>query len=198
MLMPLLGEMTRPSAESDRIEILDLASRFGQTNLLPCTVDYEVPLFEQRALRYEGINISGPWRSADLLVVTKTRNRLGSPLPMVPASTEWLTIRIGSQIIKLRANASRKWESISQLSNGSWDFPSVSAREPLRREIDLWTSRNRVARVGNMHAISKALELMRNNVEHSPQLSRSLMQYCGLDLSDSHKLLELLEAPAHD
>lgn len=157
---PLFRSLLRPEAQDERKVILAFASRFGSVEVLGGAVSYRTPLFEREALGRSGVSLTDPWKMADLVLVSQVADP-GGPPPNTPrVEDRWETFVIGSQVIKLRhrttaADSSPVVEPIA----GCLDYilPTVSRRDPRRPDIDLWTSRNRVARVRNSPVVAGLL-----------------------------------------
>ncbi len=162
ILLPLLGELTRPTAQQERRALLRLAARVGDVEVIPQAVEYDMPLFEQRALAASGIQLEGPWRIADLVIVS-VRSPIN--LPMIGKFRQvdvdhWSTFVLGSQVVKLRTNRIVRDDAelirpVEGLSDYVYD--TVSQRDPRWAKIDLWTSRNRVAQVSDLRAVEAML-----------------------------------------
>jgi hypothetical protein len=164
---PIFPPLVRPAAKRERDVILDLASSIGSVSLTENAVTYETPLFEREALSHSGVCGAGNWRRGDLVVVRVTRS---VKLPMISYTRSsnwiaWRTFVVGGQVIKIRSGSQKargaKRELIQPL-NGFRDFvyTSVSARDHAREHIDLWTSRNRVARLADTKLIIAIFELL--------------------------------------
>ncbi len=164
----LFPRLVRPTASAEREAILEAAESAGKVEVLEDAIAYETPIFESEALYGAGITGFGNWRRADLVLVQRTTavpRRMSAVRPSRPSST-WLTYLLGRRVVKVRYSPARtavRGGSVRPLP-GSVDFvyPSVSARDPRRRSIDLWTSRNRVAQVGNLESVMGILQLLEN------------------------------------
>ncbi len=159
VLMPLLSKLTRPSATADRKALIGLARRYGAVRVVPGIVEYETPLYEREALRAAGVPLACPcpWRVADLLIVKKSSaNPHDSPFLANPdRSLGWREFVVNGQIISVRdastscgvASSDGRQLLIPVPGVTNWILDSVSARDPRRERVEVWTSRNRVARV---------------------------------------------------
>jgi hypothetical protein len=198
LLMPLIGEGTRPSAAADRASILDLLAAAGQVEIVTDAVEYDIPLFEARALAAAGITLAAPWRRADLASVEVVRvpefPELGD-LPDESDGTAWSTYVIGSQVVKLRVTESTAEPQQPPLADvpGVQEFvlDSVSRRDPRRPAIELWTSRNKVARVLDRAAVASALDELAGSAEGLEARIDKFVAGSSSDLAD--RLLRLLE-----
>jgi hypothetical protein len=167
VMFPLFPPLVRPAASAERDAILEAAASGGKVEVIEEAIAYETPLFESEALRASGIAQCGDWRRADLVLVRKTSGHIAELTELRPGrcASDWLTYLIGSQVVKLRKTAAAvsRTEGLPIRSvPGTADFvySSISARDPVRPLIDLWTSRNRVARVDHFESIVSVLTLL--------------------------------------
>lgn len=158
ILLPLFPESTRPSAERERQDLIGFASQVGPVTVHAGALEYDTPRFEIEA----GLAIgqqSGGLRAADLVHVQVERTDIAEPPRLAPEAA-WGTYVIGPQVIKLRREPTGDPAGpIVQPLRGCPDLVlrSVSRRDPIREQVDVWTSRNRVARVGSYPVIASAL-----------------------------------------
>lgn len=198
LYMPLLGEGTRPSAEADRVTILDILASAGQVEILPDFVEYDVPLFEARALEAAGVEVTGPWRRADLAVVEVER------IPAVPvmsapstAAEDWSTFVIGKQVVKLRTEPRVRASAVPAIDTvpgvDGLVLNSVSRRDPRRPAIDLWTSRNTVGQVNDRPVVAHLLETLEGPSDGLPERVRKVLAEDTADITLLLRLLELVD-----
>lgn len=83
--------LTRPSAESERKELLNLAKSLGLSLklTLPNFTEYSVPAFERNAYEHCGIHLKEPWRRGDLFIFTKTHHSSPDIMPSIEKMSEW-------------------------------------------------------------------------------------------------------------
>lgn len=178
----LFPELTRPTAQNERAVILEHASRLGSVELLPRVLDYSTPRFELESLAVRGCPHPGDWRIADLLIITGLDPRsVWAPAP-APATDpfQWDTFLLGDQVVKLRPQTAPGGYRLRAVPGCiSNTLPSVSRRDARRAHVDFWTSRNRVAQVGDYNVVADWLEQLQN----------------GLDLRD---LAESTQPPCQD
>lgn len=157
---PLFQSLMRPTAQFERLEILKEASRLGKIRIEKEIITYETPIFEQESMVESGIAIRANWRHADLVLIEINEK------PEKTAYSEriinddiWDTFLIGQQVIKLRKNRECEGGFVFGPVDGCPNYllPSVSRTDPRRAQIDIWTSRNRVARVGKWELVSNIL-----------------------------------------
>lgn len=155
----LFPSLLRPSAEDERSQILAQASTIGRVQVLEDALTYETPLFEQEALAQNGIRITSSWRRADLVLISANSKPEPTPPLAAPPDELWESFLIGSQVVKLRKPTRGESNVLLAPVEGLVDyvFPTVSMRDSRRTQIDLWTSRNRVAKVGRRSLVAFAL-----------------------------------------
>jgi len=164
ILFALYPSLVRPTAKLERDLILEVASTIGSVNVVEDSLAYETPLFEHEALKACGVFCVGNWRHGDLVVVKNSRP-MRTPVFALPLRSEvdgrWKTFLIGPQVVKVRNSLSNLAHASDQIFlstiSGSFVFPAVSARNGTRESIHVWTSKNRVAGVANVKALSDIL-----------------------------------------
>ena len=83
--------LTRPSAESERNELLNLAKSLGLSLklTLPSFTEYSVPAFERNAYEHCGIHLKEPWRKGDLFIFTKTHRNSFDSMHLIEKIYGW-------------------------------------------------------------------------------------------------------------
>lgn len=83
--------LTRPSAESERKELLNLAKSLGLSlkSTLPSFTEYSVPAFERNAYKHYGIHLKKPWRRGDLFIFTKNGDTKVDVNSLVQKIPQW-------------------------------------------------------------------------------------------------------------
>jgi hypothetical protein len=154
--------LLRPMALTDRVAILHEAERIGDVSIEEEVLTYDTPLFEAEALRASGLPLLPNWRTSDLVLITNVRGLAERHARDRFDRDIWDTWVIGCQVIKLRrtpgSNSTPPLQSIP--GTVDWVYHSVSRRDPSRASIDLWTSRNRVAKVGQWTLVVEALDAL--------------------------------------
>ncbi len=156
----MFGELLRPRAATERTELMTELERIGQVEVDRDLLRYETPRFEYEALKAQGILLGRPWRRADLVrfvLKTEPRSDLGGDRfdhRRSPASVDgpvWDSFRICGQSVRTRLRGDTvAGAPLAQLSGCvGFVLPTVSMRDPRRAEIDVWSSRNRVAACGD-------------------------------------------------
>jgi hypothetical protein len=159
IVFALYPSLVRPTAMLERDLILEIASALGNVGVMEDALAYETPFFEHEALKACGV-YAGDWRHGDLVVI-KDVMPVGSLFSSAPCRAEidgsWKTFLIGPQVVKLRNRSTRSADVLLSPIGDSFIFPAVSARNGTRDRIHVWTSKNRVAGVGNTQALSDIL-----------------------------------------
>ena len=160
IVFALFPPLVRATATLERDLILDLASAVGRVDVIEDALAYETPLFEHEALKACRVHI-GDWRYGDLVVI-KGAKPIASAFPAAPRRVDvdgaWQTFVIGPQVVKLRnATTERSYSFLTPVAD-SFLFPAVSARNGSRERIHVWSSKNRVASVGDSQALSEILD----------------------------------------
>jgi hypothetical protein len=190
----LFPQLTRPGAPGEIAAILNAASAAGSVEVFEDAVAYETPRFEAEALAAAGLHGCGNWRRGDLVLLRRsnTPHVPVSAHPTAPA-TSWLTFVIDSQVVKLNTGARDDGEGpwLQPVADrDDFTYASVSARDPRRCKIDLWTSRNRVARVSHFSILRSVLSLLENGISLPQAVSSVVVSPERYQLAE--KLVQLL------
>jgi hypothetical protein len=156
----LFPSLVRPGAEQERENILEYASQLGGLEINSEALQYETPLFEKKALEQHGLNDIGNWRSSDLVTIKIRRKMNMPPLKNTYHNEKWHTFVINGQVAKMRKNKDHKNTYILKdiFGTNAFSYDSVSRRNRNREKIDLWTSRNKVAVVGQSNLVALMLK----------------------------------------
>ncbi len=167
LITTLLPIFTRPEAETERKQFLELLKTIGHVTSSPVSATYETPIFEQETLRAQDLNVLA-WRTADLLTIKLNGSKL--PRILMPKLEEpWRRYKIGSQIIAIRESTTDTSPVLTAKScyeDGKFLLASVSARDPIRARIDFWTSRNRCLQLTGRHRLFPLLDSLEKG--HTP------------------------------
>lgn len=161
LALPLLGELTRPGADDDRLELLTFAREIGPIEIQSNAIEYSTPRFEECALAAAGVELHEPWRVADLVIIVNERPAQRRPLKQAPS--DWTDFRVGDHLVSARPPTGRRrtGRAISEIVT----LDSVSRRNPLMDEIDLWSSENRVATIADWPRALVALRALESQDE---------------------------------
>lgn len=165
IILPLFGDLTRPGAEYERADILDLAERLGSFELLPGAVVYRTPRFEAMALEAAGLPAFDSWRTSDLLVIRNQRPQLHFVAP--PLRSEWIDYRIGNRIVCVRhgrlVGGNQRGPAIVPVAeDGNWRISTVSRRSKELQAATIWTSENTAGVVQDWPRVSAWISELQN------------------------------------
>lgn len=162
---PLFGNLLRPTASRERARLLEIADRFGKIEVIQRFIRYDTPLFERRVMALSGLPQVGNWRQADLVVLHRSTKRTEvRRRRLARSSPEWTTFEIAGQVVKLRSEAKvvEGQSGLRPIPGVGCDLMTVSRRDWERLDIDLWTSRNRVAQISGFTRAARALSTMQS------------------------------------
>jgi len=159
LILTLFPELVRPTALEEREHLKKVLESFGAIQSLPFDAFYSTPTFEHETLGAFGLADLGQWRSGSLISLTVSKP--GKPLSVpFPPEAKWKRVRLGSQVVAVRSSNDETRAALPLRfsppeSDGSFLLKSVSARDPVRRGITVWTSRNRalIASQGEGHVL---------------------------------------------
>jgi len=168
-------------------------------------LSYDSPYFERSALSALGIrNVPSTWRRADL-VVFQTLGDVAVERPGRPGVIEvWDELYLRGMRIKVRKRACQGFgdPALKPLVPGDI-LPSVSRRNPIRTNVDVWTTGNRVYRceapallVGIGRAIAAGTDP--NNAVESCVGRRLTPPELSLVCRTTEQLLELAQTEDHE
>ena len=146
VIMTLFPDLVRPTAWTERSEVLDLLAGLGEFSVLSKGVEYETPRFESETLAAMGIRGLYSWRLADLVALS-----LNGSFPVKAAAPleqqRWERFRFGDKVVGLDQASSNETNITveSPYPDGSFVLKSISMRDPIKSRIGFWTSRNRAA-----------------------------------------------------
>ncbi|MFT3661834.1 MAG: hypothetical protein QM809_10655 [Gordonia sp. (in: high G+C Gram-positive bacteria)] len=155
ILVPLMGNLTRPDAPYFRRNMERLASEVGPYSILRGAVEYSVPRFEACALDVGSSSVCSNWRIADILIV-KNNNKLRCP-GFSESVNGWRTYRIRDDFIGVRSGLVGEFESEDLEIFGIETVDSVSRRHPRVAKSNIWSSRNVIARSSNSNILHSLL-----------------------------------------
>ncbi|MHB2029695.1 MAG: hypothetical protein ACYCPT_12885 [Acidimicrobiales bacterium] len=172
--LPPVG--TRPSALADQDKVLRFAAKLGLDVVEErrLAIAYETPFFETNALAAAGVFSPSPWRRGDLITFRRSRKLVCAANPTSEQRREWIETAVG----RMRLFIKPDYRPASGLSGlipmVSGDIlPSVSRRDPRRRNAQVWTSGNRVFRTDNAELVLAAAIACRKE-EIGPDIKRRL------------------------
>ena len=144
------SEGTRPGIGAERDLIIDEADKMGLTfvGIEPLVLSYATPFFEYNALRAARFRyIPATWRRGDLLQFRKVGDAqaLEDNLNFTPCP--WMEAHAGGIEIRIRRDSQVGFVDPRLVPLVTGDIlPSVSRRDSLGKQADVWTIGNRVYR----------------------------------------------------
>jgi hypothetical protein len=185
---------TRPGVAEERAALLDELPRLGYAckRIDAASVRYRMPHFEASSLRVTAPDLPVPddWRVGDMLTLEKTREVLPQLAPAA-AIDSWHEVTFGPVRIKLRC---ARAPDLGPLVPGDV-LDTVSRRDPIRAQIGLWTSGNRVFSLDNAKMLGELITLCHIDVIRSQfTFNRTLAhaEAAGLDAATAQRLFGLL------
>lgn len=189
VLFPLL---TRPDSLQERKHILEIAMSYGLSIVAmeSHVAHYYTPQFEQESLREKGINAKN-WRRGDFAIFISDGTRLPENIAQRVEESEWREALIGKIKVKVRVKdeTPNVYVAPELLKFAERDviFPSVSRRDPLRNEINLWTSTQRGFKIKGWMAVWKIVEGIENDLSLEEILESIRRVYPAATVPDSAK-----------
>ena len=158
---------TRPNIDKERVEWFDFCQKQGLCieNLYSSKLQYAMPFFEFNALRSAGVNNILPfWRTGDVVTFKKMRETNIEREPFEEPTSDWQEQMIEN--VRIRVNISTKDADDLRINNlVPLDIlPSVSSREPIRKQANLFTSGNRIFNVSRPNEFLKYLKSFSNPI----------------------------------
>lgn len=166
VLFPLL---TRPTSLQERKQVFEIAMSYGLSlvSMETQVAHYYTPQFEQETLASKGIDAKN-WRRGDLAMFVSDGTRLPENIALRVEEGRWLELIVDKVKVKVRMKDENPNAYISpellDFADGNVALPTVSRRDPIRSEIDLWTSTQRGFKIKGWKAIWKIVEGIRDNL----------------------------------
>ena len=179
------SEGTRPGIVAERDLIIDEADKMELkfVGLEPLMLSYATPFFEYNALRAARFRyIPATWRRGDLLQFRKVGDVQPLEESLNVTQCPWMEAHVGGIEIRIRRDSQVGFTDPLLVPLVSGDIlPSVSRRDSLGKQADVWTIGNRVYRCegrGVLLSILRALDEGKGPIEViKANLGRSLN--CG-------------------
>jgi hypothetical protein len=188
----LFPTTTRPTARAERRAVLELARSMGGVSVDHGCLRYQTPLFEEEALRAIGVAAIGDWRQGDLVRIRVTRRQPFGQNVLRWAlrrrqrhQRTWVTYVIGRRVVMVATTPTHSGGSLLRPIDGcpANVLTTVSQRDPRRRNIGLWTSRNRVASVGSPKHVGVILRTLESDIELREAVRKVRAQGVTIDLA---------------
>lgn len=164
LAMPLPQELTKRRAREERGCLIGIAAGIGRVEIVEDAVTYRTPAFEAAVLAAHGLPEQPSWRRADLLLIHDVRRAL-PPVRHRPRRHGWVSFDVGGATVALRLRRRRRRQRTETFTHPVGDFqsyflPTIKRSEWQSLRIDVWTSRNRVARVTDPVRAFRALQYL--------------------------------------
>lgn len=157
LIVSLWPDEVRPNGAEEADHVMKWMAGWSDVEIIPSIPRYERPIFELAALRAStsGFLASSPGEGR--LLRLRVRRRPGIPDRSRPDDL-WLRYVLDDYQLALRLDGAKGTPVIRQHpAAAGWIWPYVSNRAPGREMINLWSSHNEVAIVGNPNKFAGAL-----------------------------------------
>lgn len=184
----------RPGVAEERAALLDELPRLGYAcmRIDAACIRYRTPHFEVTSLKATAPDLYVPddWRVGDALILEKVGEPLAKFAPP-PAVEVWTEVPFGPVRIKLRRTQP---PDLGHIVPGDV-LDTVSRRDPIREQIGLWTSGNRIFSLDNPETFSRVIAQCHADVMQSQFSSSSTLSHAreaGLEDPIARRLFDLL------
>lgn len=166
--LPPIGIRPGVVEERDALERFAEEQGLERVTLDPLALSYQTPFFEENALAAVGVYAPAVWRRGDLAVYRRRTAPRDEWVVQEPISQWWLEVEINRMRVRIRLDTgvSSPGEKLQSLVYGDV-LPTVSRRDPLRAQANIWTSGNRVFRVGDPILALEAAYACNDGAAHS-------------------------------
>jgi hypothetical protein len=160
---------TRPGIDKERMEWFQYCQKHGLCieSLTPQSMEYVMPFFEFNAFRASGIKNTAPfWRKGDLVLFRKVAEKKSVRPKSAVRLNEWVEKEV--DIVRFRVKRSSKSKSgqkgffIKHIVPGDI-LPSVSSRHPKRKNVNIWTSGNRIFQTNKPELFLQLLDVYKKS-----------------------------------
>lgn len=189
VLFPLL---TRPASLQERKQVFEIAMAYGLSLVAmeSHVAHYYTPQFEQESLAIKGIDAKN-WRRGDLAMFISDGTCLPENIALRVEEGRWLELIVSKIKVKVRVKDEDPDTYISpellDFADGKVALPTVSRRDPIRNEIDLWTSTQRGFKIKGWKAVWKIAEGIRDNFSLEEIFERIRQDYPNATIPESEK-----------
>lgn len=189
VLFPLL---TRPASLQERKRVFEIAMSYGLSlvSMETHVAHYYTPQFEQETLVRKGIEAKN-WRRGDLAVFISDGTRLPENIALRVEEGQWRELIVGKVKVKVRIKDENPDIYIApellDFADGNVVLPTVSRRDPVRKEIDLWTSTQHGFKIKGWRAIWKIVEGIRDNLLFEEIFESIRREYPNVIIPESEK-----------
>ena len=187
VLLSLPPVATRPGVTEERERITAAGAGFGLEllDLREGVLRYGTPFFETNAMQAAGAPVPNDWRLGDLAVFRRKDCECG-PRPVLDNEPAWTERSLGMTRFKLQETASTGFASPVLRSLVPGDvLPSVSRRDPRRKDATVWTSGNRIYGCDDTCTLATIIDAM--NAGEAPEITVGMQQ--GRALTSGERIL---------
>lgn len=189
VLFPLL---TRPTSLQERKQVFEISMSYGLSlvSMETHVAHYYTPQFEQETLVRKGIEAKN-WRRGDLAMFISDGTRLPENIALRVEEGQWQELIVGKVKVKVRVKDENPniyiTPELLDFADGNVALPTVSRRDPVRKEIDLWTSTQRGFKIRGWKAIWKIVEGIRDNLSPEEIFETIRREYPNATIPESEK-----------
>lgn len=155
---------TRPNILEERLEWFSYCKKLGLCieTLEPQHLQYTMPFFEYNALRTAGITDILPfWRKGDLAIFRKVDKPKVERPPDTREESLWIEREYKGTRFRVLKEEENFSENFSFRSLVKMDIlPTVSSRDPIRKDANVWTSGNRIFKCSGGEEIITTIDLL--------------------------------------
>ena len=155
---------TRPGIAEERQHIIAEADKMGLSfaGIEPLTLSYATPFFEHNALRAAQFqHVPSTWRRGDLLLFRRDGNSLPEGESWTPTMPLWAETNICGIGVRVRRDDRREFVDPRLIPLVPGDIlPTVSRRDVLSKEADVWTVGNRIFRCEGKNILAMVLKAL--------------------------------------
>lgn len=203
VVLPVFRELTRPRARWERVTLLRRLKAVGNPTIVG-PISYATPTFELETLAANGTPLLDGWRIADLVTlrVPSTPAHHASPWLLPSRASHysqhpWERYHLGRQVIAYRQLLGDDLITVEGVyPDGSSTLRTVSSRDPVRGEVNFWTSRNCALRVTGGPRVSRFLRLLTSASDQHRAVN--LTSTNAAEMAALQRLTSLLHLPRAD
>lgn len=145
VVFSLFPRLTRPGAGQEREAILRLSSEHSEEKWMVAGVnEYEIPTFERGQLENEGVDVTGPWKLGDLVVLLGLGRGISEDTgtPQIDLG-QWAEVELGQMRVFVQENGGRAGNGrlLDTVEEGRLRLRSPSRRNPEIQRVNVLTSR---------------------------------------------------------
>jgi hypothetical protein len=162
---------TRPGIGAERVKWLNFAEKQGLClyNLYSEKLEYAMPFFEWNSARIAGVDVNPFWRRGDVAIFQKLEHSIIERPDYTEQESGWREIDIEGCRFRVKVDGTDD-ENISDTVEFQELVPNqilntVSSREPIRAQANIWTSGNRIFKTNKPRSVFQVLQLAKESIE---------------------------------